>query len=231
VEQSSDYYLMSYVPGDSRHDGEFRKIKVALAGKGYHLAYRHGYYALDAGARTEENAAYAHGIGNDAMQYGAPQSHQLVFAVQIHPVGKPLKVAASSLPGAAVEGKKAGALEVQRYSIDYAVSAAQVHFTMNGEMHHAVLDFLLAAFNEHGASLARVTLQSNVDLKPEGYRDATLAGLRLHQEIEIPVAASALRLGVEDELNPRVGTLELPLPLAPSDEPREQARKPAFEPD
>jgi hypothetical protein len=41
------------------------------------------------------------------------------------------------------------------------------------------------------------------------------AGLyRLHQSLIVPVGAKSIRVGVRDRMNDRIGTLEVPLPLA-----------------
>jgi hypothetical protein len=47
-----------------------------------------------------------------------------------------------------------------------------------------------------------------------------VGGFRIHQEFDVPVNATSLRLGVEDELNRRLGTLEISLPVP---QPPEQA--------
>ena len=64
-------------------------------------------------------------------------------------------------------------------------------------------------------------------------RDVVLGGVRLHQEIDVPVNSTTMRLGVEDIANSHVGTLEIPLPLkAPPDAPIATHRSvPAMEPD
>jgi hypothetical protein len=61
-----------------------------------------------------------------------------------------------------------------------------------------------------------------------------VGGLRLHQEIDIPVESIAMRLGVEDTANSHLGTLEIPLPVKPPPEaPTAAAQKslPPIEPD
>ena len=47
------------------------------------------------------------------------------------------------------------------------------------------------------------------------YRDVMVGGFRLHQEFDVPANAVSLRLGVEDELNRRLGTVEISLPVPP----------------
>jgi hypothetical protein len=55
----------------------------------------------------------------------------------------------------------------------------------------------------------------------------------MHQPAEIPVTATALRVGVQDELGRRLGTLELSLPVkAPADDPTARTRSlPPVEPE
>ena len=48
----------------------------------------------------------------------------------------------------------------------------------------------------------------------------SVVGFRLHQEFDVPINATSLRLGVEDELNRKLGTMEISLPVPPApDEP------------
>lgn len=58
-EEGANYYALSYTPANKNYDGSFRKVKVSLAGKKYHLAYRSGYYAVDprAMAKPEKDLA------------------------------------------------------------------------------------------------------------------------------------------------------------------------------
>jgi len=38
-------------------------------------------------------------------------------------------------------------------------------------------------------------------------------GLRIHQEIDVPVKAASLRMAVQDALTGKMGTIEVPLPI------------------
>ncbi len=42
---SENYYLLYYVPANTRLDGKFRQIKVSIKGKGYSVSHRSGYFA------------------------------------------------------------------------------------------------------------------------------------------------------------------------------------------
>ena len=71
------------------------------------------------------------------------------------------------------------------------------------------------------------------DLKPADYKEVLTGGLRIHQEVDIPVAATSMRMGIEDQKSSRLGTLELPLPVPPpTDLPRIARHSlPEIEPD
>ncbi|HEV7219547.1 MAG: hypothetical protein ACHP8A_16300 [Terriglobales bacterium] len=40
-----------------------------------------------------------------------------------------------------------------------------------------------------------------------------IGGFRLHQDVAIPVAAASLRMGVQDAISGRIGTIEIALPV------------------
>jgi len=154
------------------------------------------------------------------------------------PVGTPGVV--KDLPGSGTSSKakkkdKDPPVEMQRYSIDYAVVPTDLQFTTTPQgIYHDVLNFMITAFDDDGNTVATQVSQLTVDLKPEHVRDIMLGGLRLHQEIDLPVKSIAMRVGVEDTANSHIGTLEIPLPVkAPPEEPAAAARKslPPIEPD
>lgn len=237
VEQGSEYYMLSYTPANHNYDGKLRKIKVALSAKGYHLAYRHGYFADDPFAPLkQEKDALSRDVGNAAMQHGSPQSHQILFASRVVPVGKPTKVDPAKQNLTQIKKKKKQPLisEVQHYAVDYAIAGSQLHFSDEGEMHHGVLDFMASSFDDDGKALSRIASRTVADLKASSYQDTMIGGFRVHQEFDVPTDAASLRLGVEDELNRKLGTVEISLPVPPApDEPNiAKARSlPEIEPD
>lgn len=231
VEQASEYYMFSYAPENTKFDGAFRKIRVSLEKKGYHLAYRRGYFANPRGSGINA-AEMAQELGRAAMQSGAPQAHELLFSARIVPLGKPVRRELEQDGQSATAGEKKP-VEVQKYAIDYAVAGPQLGFTMNGEVRQMVLDFMASAFSDDGSNMARTAVQTTSNLKPEVYRDVLVGGLRMHQEVDVPVSASSLRLGVMDEIARYLGTLDVPLPIkAPAAEMASSTRKlPPIEPD
>ena len=224
-EQGANYYALSYTPANKNYDGSFRKVKVSLAGKKYHLAYRSGYYAVDPHAMAKPEKDLASSLAMAAMQQGSPQSRQIVFGAKVVPLGQPRMVKdAPALSAKAKKKKRKGETEpvaMQLYSIDYAVTPADLRFNpMPDGTYHDVINFMATAFDGEGALVASQISQVAADLKPETFRDIQLGGVRVHQEIDVPVKSVALRLGVEDVADSHIGTLEIPLPVkAPPDAP------------
>lgn len=238
ADQGAHYYSLSYSSSNHKYDGGFRKIKVALEQKGYHVAYRQGYYAVDPNAPLKETKDPARRIGIAAMQQGSPESHQIIFAVRVLPIGKAKKVDAAIGGMAAAPPKKkngpAGLVEMQHYGIDYAVDPADLLFTQTSAgLYHGVVDFMVTAFNDDGRLVASMASMAASDLRPGNYKSVMAGGFRLHQELDVPVEAVALRLGVEDGTSNHLGTLEIPLPVpVPPEQPRAAVRSlPEIEPD
>jgi VWFA-related protein len=224
-QEGANYYALSYTPANKNYDGSFRKVKVTLAGKKYHLAYRGGYYAVDPHAMAKPEKDLASSLAMAAMQQGSPQSRQIVFGAKVIPLGQPRMMRdAPALSAKSSKKKRKGEtapVEMQLYSIDYAVTPADLRFNaMPDGTYHDVINFMATAFDEEGALVASQISQISADLKPETFRDIQLGGVRVHQEIDVPAKSVALRLGVEDVADSHIGTLEIPLPVkAPPDAP------------
>jgi len=154
-----------------------------------------------------------------------------MFSARVVPLGKPIRreVTQGDKPGDSAPKKS---IEVQRYAIDYAVGGPQLGCISKGEARQVVLDFMASAFADDGSSIARTAVQTTSDLKPTAYEDVLVGGLRMRQEVDVPVSAVTLRFGVMDEITRHLGTLELPLPVkAPAEETANSRKLPPIEPD
>jgi hypothetical protein len=235
TEQGANYYALSYTPSNKNYNGSFRKLKVTLAGKKYHLAHRTGYYAIDPFAPLQPSKDLTSSLARAAMQQGSPPSRQIVFGARVVPIGKPRIVEAAAPTKSVKKHKQAvGPLEMQRYGIDHAVAFSDLRFTPTAEgNYHGVVNFMVTAFDSEGKQIASQLSQSVADLKPEVMKDIMAGGVRIHQEIDVPVSGTAMRLGVEDVSNSHVGTMEIRLPVPVPPESQESARRtlPPVEPD
>ena len=235
TEQGENYYALSYTPTNKNYNGAFRKLKVTLTGKKYHLAYRTGYYAIDPFAPVQPSKDLTSSLARAAMQQGSPQSRQIVFGARVVPIGKP-RMVETAAPAKPVKKRKqaTGPTETQRYAIDDAVAFSDLRFTQTPEgKYHGVMNFMVTAFDSEGTPIASQLSQSVADLKPEVMKDVMAGGVRIHQEIDVPVNGVAMRLGVEDVTNSHVGTMEIRLPVPAPPEGQDSGRKsmPPVEPD
>jgi len=226
MEQETNYYALSYTPTNKKYDGKFRKIKVSLAPseKKLHVIHRSGYFAVDPDSAAEAAKDAARGFGLAAMQHGSPQAHQVYFEARVVPVGKPRKVAPAPSTAPSPKGKKrheqnlrpAEPVEVQRYLVDYAVTPNQLRFDTNPQgVHHGIINFMMTSFEDDGTLRTRIVSRAVSDLEPESFQEALTGGLRLRQQVDVPVKAAWLRLGVQDALTGHLGTMEIPLPVKP----------------
>ena len=216
VEQGSNYYTLSYSPLNKNYDGRFRKIKVALEEKGYHLHYRPGYFADDPYAPAKD-AAVARNMAMAAMQHGSPQSRQIRFAVRVVPIGPKKKIDNSKQILIASRKKPVlpATVEVQHYRMDFAVDSSDLHFIPqeNGG-HSSKLNLMIAAYDGDGRQISGLSAIWAGNLSPAAYDDVVSGGVRIEQELDVPVPAVSLRLGIEDQMSNSLGTVELPLPVA-----------------
>ena len=225
LEEETNYYALSYTPTNKKYDGKFRRIKVSLAPgeKKLHVIHRSGYFAVDPDAADPLEKDAARGFGLAAMQHGSPQAHQVYFEARIVPVGKPRKAVLPVLSKPASAKKKKHQepeahppepVDVQRYVVDYVVTPNQVRFDTNPEgRHHGVINFMLTSFDGDETLRTSAVSQGTSNLDSDGFQEVLAGGLHLRQQVDVPVEAAWLRLGVQDALTGRLGTVEIPLPV------------------
>jgi VWFA-related protein len=232
VTEGSNYYALSYTPSNKEYNGAFRKIHVSVPGKKIHLAYRKGYYAVAPNVSPKAAKDLASELAQAAMQGGAPQSRQIVFAARVVPVGKSRKVE-NAAPARTKRKPSLTNKEMQLYSIEYVVRAGDLRFTsVENDTQRDVLNFMVTAFDEDGILGASQISQVDVHLREESARQVQKEGLRFHQEVDVPASSVALRLGVADATNSHIGTLEVPLPVkAPTENIAVKRPMPPVEPD
>ena len=97
IDNSSDYYTLSYVPPDHPSAGHSHKITITVARPGLHLVYRKGY-------NDEQPPANILPAGPSLMKASmegqAPPAAQLQFNVSIQTPSGPLVLASAAKPGA-----------------------------------------------------------------------------------------------------------------------------------
>ena len=218
-EQGSNYYSFSYTSTNKVYDGKFRKIKVQLASKGYKLYYRQGYYADDINVAARE-AQLARNAITTSMQFGSPPAREVQFSVRVYPVGGKKKVDRGKVGEVRMASKKAALLpeqvEVQHYTIEYTLDGSELRFVpQQNAGFRSTLALMISSFGQEGrmltgwSSLARSDLPSEVDKK------VITGEVGFQEELDIPVEAISMRLGVQDQMSNHLGTVDVPLPVPP----------------
>lgn len=220
--ETADFYTLSYVPTNSKMDGGFRKIKVKIAGGDYKLAYRRGYYAIDAGvpgnAPDERKAAltkYAEEKRGDVdpllpfMDLGMPQSDQILYEARVNP-----------LP-ADVSDKKS-----VRYGVDFTIDLKDLDLKQTPDgAHNGTLNFTLLVYDRYGKIVDHQVHVAALNIKPGDYAAYEKTGVQLHADVATPKGNYWLRTGIYDQNSGKVGTLEIPLAAVKPVDPTAAARR------
>ncbi len=218
-EQGSNYYSFSYTSTNKVYDGKFRKIKVQLASKGYKLYYRQGYYADDINVAARE-AQLARNAITTAMQFGSPPAREVQFSVRVYPAGGKKKVDREKVGEVRMASKKVPPLppqvEVQHYVIEYTLGASELRFVpqQNSEFHNS-LALMISSFGQEGRMLTAWSTLAKSDLPPEVYQKVLAGEVGFQEEVDIPVEAISMRLGVQDQMSTHLGTVDVALPVPP----------------
>jgi len=236
-EQGSNYYSFSYTSTNKVYDGKFRKIKMQLASKGYKLYYRQGYYADDINVAARE-AQLARNAISTAMQFGSPPAREMQFSVRVYPVGGKKKLDREKVGEVRMASKKAPPLppqvEVQHYVIDYTLDGSELRFVpqQNSGFHNS-LALMISSFGQEGRMLTGWSSLANSNLAPEVYKKVITGDVGFQEEVDIPVEAISMRLGVQDQMGNHLGTVDVPLPVPPDPTIPRKAKNllPEIEPD
>lgn len=234
VRNGSTYYEISYSPSETKEDGTMRKIAVKVDKKGYLLEYRRYYYAEDPNAPlTDEDKrailavadqVVAHKQGDSLyayMHHGAPIDHDIVFRAQFHAgpeaVATPDQMAnLVEQPAYFVVRKKDKPVKLpppiplRAYRIDYLVLDQSAEAHTSGQ----VLEFAAGAYDIDGKLLNGIAQNAVRGDAQSGKGPGQLPFFRAEQTLDVPATAAWLRVAVRDVNTDRIGTMEIPLPLA-----------------
>jgi VWFA-related protein len=236
TEVDGNYYSLSYSPPDQKDDGARHSIQVKLSQPGYQLSYRRFYYAAAPALQqppTNDRVAEAPGTPsatdeNDPLQpnmkHGAPTLHDLLFAAHVHVAGSPVRASPEQMSQLADEPayfrtrhkdkplKALSPVELQSYAIDYRVSDSILKSKTDRSGRRAAFEFAVAAFDGDGHMLNGTANDATEETSTQQAENGS-GVFRVQQELNVPVNASWIRIGVRDKLTNRMGTIELQLPL------------------
>jgi hypothetical protein len=246
TEDGGNYYTITYAPPSQDLDNKCHAIGVFVDKKGYKLAYRRSYCRVplvsapsEAGVESADSSTVAIPLqAGDVLQanmrLGAPMVHDLIFSAHVHAQGPAAMATPEQMAELQAEAnyfmthrrnrppKPLPPTRVVNFVVDYRVFDPQ----LKAEESHgsnAMLEFAMAAFDQDGHTLNGV-VNDGVPT-PSSDPGENKEGLyRIRQSLIVPANAVSIRIGVRDRASDRVGTLEVPLPLA--SEPVAQAATP-----
>jgi VWFA-related protein len=238
TDDGGSYYTLTYAPPIQEEDSKCHKITVKTDKPSYQLSYRSEYCRAPVVTTAAENDGANLGpsvlaIPVDAgdvlqanMKQGAPMLHDLIFSVHLHADGQATMATAEQMAQLQWEAdyflthtrnkppKPLPPAPVQTYSVDYRVMDPQFRGEAARSGNQAMLEFALAAFDAEGHMLNGVI--NDAIREPSAQPTENNAGLyRARQSLVVPLNAVSIRVGVRDRVSDRMGTLEIPLPLAP----------------
>lgn len=196
-EDGANYYSLAYEPQNKKWNGAFRKISVKLDGHGYSLEYRRGYLAQPDTPQKTDVATEL----NAALQLDVPE----ITALRLR--------AGVQLPDKIDPGVR----------VDSVIDPATVNFSTDATgRHHAKLLVSLIAISDNDTpsekkppSPPQFSGIYEVDLDSPAFAKLVQSGMPMHLHMQLAPGDYRLRLGVIDIGNHHIGTLDMPIHIAP----------------
>ncbi|HUY80217.1 MAG TPA: VWA domain-containing protein [Acidobacteriaceae bacterium] len=184
VEDSSDFYEISYYPDSSDWNGEYRRVFLKVRAHGAHLSYMRGYYATPEGSRDRTLRAVA--MANDC--------------------GDLLNATGIAFTARKVAEDHAGRLE-----FGLAIDPSKLTFSpMPNGAQQLNVEVGVCTFDKHGWSQKLVGYPIETNLSPKAY-NMLIHGGRLSDSIVLPGPKPvAVRLLVKDVPSGRLGSIYIP---------------------
>jgi VWFA-related protein len=241
ADEGSSYYSLVYAPTNMKFDGKLRRISVRLEHGDYHLAYRRSYFADDLDSANRQAAGDEVPASAESMpaasQFGTPSSHQLVFAVHVDAVGTPAPATAEQMAAlvpyqqrAAMAEKKQflqpkTPVQMQQYAVQYGVLAKQLDLPRFADgAYHSDLSIAALAFDEDGTTLWGTQSQVKEAIAAAKLTEFRKSSVETVQTFFVPVNTAAIHFVIRDEQSGQIGSMEIPLPLPPDQQPATRAQ-------
>ena len=236
IGEGSSYYTLAYTPANNKWKGDYRHIAVQLqgplAGQGYTLFYRRGYYADDPDSSSSALASTTSTEAPPArtpvpltgevsrpspamrlaMAHGLPQPAEILFKVRVLPAsaGNEASVPKGNVVNA--PGFEPTKGPYRRYAIDFAAVPADLHFTLTNGIYQAAVEFVALAYTPEGKVAVSTSGIARTALTPAHYERLTQTGFPFHLELDVPVKGTyTIRAGVHDLTANTTGAFELPV--------------------
>jgi VWFA-related protein len=216
LKNAGSFYTLTYSPKDFRFDNKWHTVKVKLSAElsGCTLSYRRGYFADATTAARQKEQKPRTLLRSNGDTLTAPDQRSIPILFQVH-VAPASQQPASFTGTAATSNLKAPQKGTTPYSIHYSLPAAD--FTLktvqgNPEVEIGVAVF---AFNDAGSAETRLADQLTFAINEDNLRLHPKALIPVDQQINLHKGQKYLYLAVWDMTSGRLGTLQIPLKVAP----------------
>jgi len=211
VEEGSEVYTLSYIPPKQVDDGHYHHIEIKVDQPGLTLVYRKGYNA----ERTPTADAPAPGpaLMKASMEGNAPDATQILFDVGVWPDPQMIVTPVATQ---AKKGSKPGP-KTMPYEIRYGFPASQIAFAVGADgLLHGALEVDVFAYDINRARVAMLSQTVKMPLSQERYAGFVAKPFRLTQHLDLPLGQLTLHVGILDNVDNKVGTVEIPLLVSPN---------------
>ena len=223
INHGAQFYTLSYIPPKQKDDGHYHHIKVELVDQPkLHLVYRQGYNAER--VPTLDAPAPGPALMKASMEGNTPPATQILFDVGVWP-----GYLTSSNPQAQPDAKSKPGKTV-RYELHYGFPPSEISFTEDADgMLHGSLEFDAVAYDIYRKRVALLTQTVPMNLTPAQYDEFVAKhAFSFVQQLDLPFGQISLHVGILDNVNSKVGTLEVPVyvrPVNPSQPAAAQPRR------
>jgi VWFA-related protein len=218
IDDGSNFYTLTFSPANTKWDGRYRKIELAVPNKGYQLSYRRGYYADDPNSPGQHEKPQAAAVAVAAknalsrgMVRGAPVPTQIQFTVRVRAVtGEPETTVASGNELASAEPEAHAPFT--RYAVDFAIDPHDFSFAQADGNFHDDIEFVTFVYDQSGNLVNRSGATLHADFKPAVYADFIKRPFSYNQDVSVPRKGNFfLRIGIHDGNSDRMGAIEIPV--------------------
>ena len=217
IADGSTYYTLAYYPADKDWNGKFRKVEIKVDRPGTQVRYRHGYYATDPLASSHmTKQAVQREIGT-ALGDPLPSTMITLFGSAFKLVPRdqlqsttPAPSAAPAPPEGGNNNPKPQLVERQKIAVRFLVETAGITMQKRGDAQHMSIDFAVAAFRGDKV-IGQISQTVEGNPKPETINKLMQQGILFNTSLMVPKGNCRLRLLVHDNLNGRIGTVDIPI--------------------
>ena len=181
VDDSSDFYEISYYPDSPDWNGEYRKVFLETQQHGAHLSYRQGYYATPEGSPDPQNqAAELQDHCNDMLNATA-----IAFTAKSLPADSPDQL---------------------KFSLTVDPTAVSLPAIGDGN-YQLNLEVAVCTYNEKQSPLNLMNYPVSIKLNARQYANVNATG-KLTDTVRVPgPKPAAVRLLVKDVVTGRLGSI------------------------